>query len=447
MSEGIVREIQREIQMEIQSKNPLDALRAIPALGMGQPILRQFAPNSGVMARSMTQPLPENVIATSEEMRELVSVVRAISPTNITVLLIGESGTGKEVFAQLIHDLSDRHKGPFVTVNCGAIPEGLIESELFGHEKGSFTGAINQRKGFFEAAQGGTIFLDEIGEMPLPLQVKLLRVLETGKFTRVGSTTQITTDARVVAATNRDLEIDVRAGRFRSDLYYRLRAVMLRIPPLRNRRNDIPFLIEALLEEFVKKHHLPQMPQIAHDALEQLMNHEWRGNIRELRNTMEQLVVLVCSVTRAHDWCVVTREDVDKALGVASVGLWGAAHDRPLPMAPAPMTGGDLEREVLYRALIELRNDINEIKAILQEERSGRPSSSTEREFVGLALPPSSLVPVQPAPASMQTLAELESAAILKSLDYHQGNRRHAAHALGISERTLYRKLKEMGYE
>jgi len=188
--------------------------------------------------------LPPGIVAESDEMRELVSVVRAVAPTMITVLLTGESGTGKEVFAKLIHDLSPRTKNSFVTVNCGAIPEGLIESELFGHEKGAFTGASAERKGFFEAANGGTIFLDEIGEMPLAAQVKLLRVLETGRFTRVGSTSERTTDSRVVAATNRDLEQEVRAGFFRADLYYRLRAVMLRLPPLRNRREDIPELAE-----------------------------------------------------------------------------------------------------------------------------------------------------------------------------------------------------------
>src|SRR5581483_290171 len=194
------------------------------------------------LPRSQTVPLPEHIIAASEEMREIVSVVRAIAPTSITVLLIGESGTGKEVFAELIHDLSDR-SGPFVTVNCGAIPEGLIESELFGHEKGAFTGAVGQRKGFFEAAQDGTLFLDEIGEMPLALQVKLLRVLETGTFTRVGSTALQKTNARIIAANNRVLVLEGRSGTFRSDLYYPLRAVMLRIPPLRTSREDIPYLL------------------------------------------------------------------------------------------------------------------------------------------------------------------------------------------------------------
>src|SRR5437764_420348 len=239
--------------------------------------------------------LPDEIVAHSEEMRELLSVVRAVAPTLITVLLTGESGTGKEVFARLIHDWSPRASGPFVTVNCGAIPEGLIESELFGHEKGAFTGATTERKGFFETAKGGTIFLDEIGEMPLAAQVKLLRVLEIGKFTRVGSAAERTSDARVIAATNRDLELEVRAGKFRADLYYRLRAVMLRLPPLRNRRDDIPFLVDQILRDLIKRHSLPHLPHIESEAIEELSNYEWHGNIRELRNTLEQLSVMAFS--------------------------------------------------------------------------------------------------------------------------------------------------------
>jgi len=391
------------------------------------------------LPRSLSAPLPEHIIASSEEMREMVSVIRAIAPTNITALLIGESGTGKEVFAELIHNLSER-KGPFVTVNCGAIPEGLIESELFGHEKGAFTGAIGQRKGFFEAAQDGTLFLDEIGEMPLGLQVKLLRVLETNTFTRVGSTTPMKTNARIIAATNRDLELDVRAGTFRSDLYYRLRVVMLRIPPLRNRREDIPFLIETMLDEFVRKHRIvdahgkPQMPQIAPDAIEILINHEWRGNIRELRNTLEQLVVLVCSVQRGNDRCVIGRRDVERAL--SSDAYWdGREFGRPLPAAPVNATKEQTERELLYRALIELRTEIAEIKDML---RGRVPNAAT------LALPESSSSTNGP---TIKRLDDLEWEAIEHALTHYHGNRRQAANALGISERSLYRKLKEKGIE
>lgn len=394
------------------------------------------------LPRSQTTPLPDHIIAASEEMREIVSVVRAIAPTAITVLLIGESGTGKEVFAELIHDLSER-KGPFVTVNCGAIPEGLIESELFGHEKGSFTGAVGQRKGFFEAAQDGTLFLDEIGDMPLQLQVKLLRAIETGTFTRVGSTTQQKTNARIIAATNRDLEIDVRAGTFRADLYYRLRAVMLRIPPLRNRREDIPFLIETMLEEFVHKHHIvgpdgkPRMPQLMPDATQALIDHEWRGNIRELKNTLEQLVVLVCAVQQNDGRCIISARDVERSLASSANGWDCQRFERTLPAPAVPRENPQTERELIYRALLELRSDIAEIKNILHERGTNPPPTNT------LALPASSAGSAEP----IRSLDDLETEAIQHALNFYHGNRRHAAKALGISERSLYRKLKEKGLE
>ncbi len=394
---------------------------------------------TSALPRAQTVPLPAHIIAASEEMREIVSVVRAIAPTAITVLLIGESGTGKEVFAELIHDLSER-KGPFVTVNCGAIPEGLIESELFGHEKGSFTGAVSQRKGFFEAAQDGTLFLDEIGEMPLPLQVKLLRVLETGTVTRVGSTVLQKTNARIIAATNRDLELDVRAGTFRSDLYYRLRAVMLRIPPLRNRRDDIPFLIETMLQEFVRKHGIREMPQLEPEAIQLLIHHEWRGNIRELRNTLEQLVVLVCAMANGRR-CIISARDVQRALSDGASGWDGERFDRPLPAPAARRENPQSERELIYRALIELRSEMSEIKELLQER--------------GITIPSARVLPATrnssedgvAAEKPIKSLEKLETEAIEQALDYYQGNRRHAAKALGISERSLYRKLKEKGME
>ncbi len=389
---------------------------------------------SGIaLPRSQTVPLPDHIIAASEEMREIVSVVRAIAPTSITVLLIGESGTGKEVFAELIHDLSER-KGPFVTVNCGAIPEGLIESELFGHEKGAFTGAVGQRKGFFEAAQEGTLFLDEIGEMPLALQVKLLRVLETGTFTRVGSTVLQKTNARIIAATNRDLDLDVRAGTFRSDLYYRLRAVMLRIPPLRNRREDIPFLIETMLEEFVHKHQIRETPQLEPEAIDLLIHHEWRGNIRELRNTLEQLVVLVCAMSPAGR-CTITARDVQRSLS-SDAGVWdGHLFERPLPAPATRRENPQTERELIYRALIELRSEMAELKELLAEKGMTSNSRALPVTTDGTQAKP------------IRSLDDLETEAIEQALQYYHGNRRHAAKALGISERSLYRKLKEKGLE
>jgi DNA-binding NtrC family response regulator len=370
--------------------------------------------------------LPPQIVASSDEMRELLGVVRAVAPTLITVLLTGESGTGKEVFARLIHDWSQRANGPFVTVNCGAIPEGLIESELFGHEKGSFTGATGERKGFFETAKGGTIFLDEIGEMPLSAQVKLLRILETGKFTRVGSASERTSDARVIAATNRDLELEVRAGKFRADLYYRLRAVMLRLPPLRNRREDIPFLIDRILQDLVRRHALPHLPHIESEAIEELTSYEWRGNIRELRNTLEQLSVMAFSPAKTSSQGEITTDDIrnildrqsEVELGYSNVALSTVAQ--PLPQQS--------ELGLIYRALVELRSEISELKDRLQ------------LSHIPLALP------MGESPRAMNgefNLHKHEEDLIHHALQRFEGDRRLAAQALGISERSLYRKLKE----
>jgi len=388
-----------------------------------------------IAIRSGEETLPQHIVAASEEMRELVSVIRAIAPTEITVLLLGESGTGKEVLARLIHDFSQRNRGPFITVNCGAIPEGLIESELFGHEKGAFTGAHTLRKGFFEAAHGGTLFLDEIGEMPLQLQVKLLRVLETGTFTRVGSTASLRSDARIIAATNRDLELEVRAGRFRADLYYRLRAVMLRIPPLRNRREDIPFLIETMLREFVTKHRLNQMPRIDSEGIHQLIHHEWRGNVRELRNVIEQLVVLSAVQHSSSEPVNITLEAVERALSDGDQ-LWQEPA-RNLPVPTMPPAHDQSERELIYRALLELKNELQEIKTLL----NGRTNGSHANHF---ALPASSLSNEENS-IHVPSLEEIEREALREALEVYRGNRREAARALGISERTLYRKLKEQG--
>ena len=372
------------------------------------------------------QKLPPQIVASSDEMRELLGVVRAVAPTLITVLLTGESGTGKEVFARLIHDWSARSSGPFVTVNCGAIPEGLIESELFGHEKGSFTGAIGERKGFFEASKAGTIFLDEIGEMPLSAQVKLLRVLETGKFTRVGSTTERTSDARVIAATNRDLELEVRSGKFRADLYYRLRAVMLRLPPLRNRREDIPFLIDSILHDLVSKHSLPHLPHIEGEAIEELVAYEWRGNIRELRNTLEQLSVMAYSPANRSSQGTITANDVHNILHRQIEAELGYHN---LALTPIGQPPPQSELALIFRALVELRSDISELKERLTHVH------------VPLALP-SGEFPTNGTNGEMNLLHH-EEELIHKALRRFEGDRRLAAEALGISERSLYRKLKE----
>ncbi len=378
--------------------------------------------------------LPPDVVASSDEMRELVSVVHAIAPTQITVLLTGESGTGKEVFARLIHDWSARRNGAFVTVNCGAIPEGLIESELFGHEKGSFTGATADRKGFFEVAAGGTIFLDEIGEMPLAAQVKLLRVLETGKFTRVGSTQERTTDARVVAATNRDLESEVRGGRFRADLYYRLRAVMLRLPPLRNRREDIPLLVDRILLSLVKRHSLPHRPHIESGAIERLTNAEWRGNIRELKNTLEQLAVLSFAPHESGLNGIITSDDVDSVLDRNAALGWSTdpLYGKQLPVITSKTDASSVsELALIYRALLELRNDLDDIKEALQIRKPHNDGA--------IVLPENSEI----RHVSDLDLSAREHELIREALARFHGDRDKAAEALGISKRTLYRKLKE----
>ncbi|MDP4229515.1 MAG: sigma-54 dependent transcriptional regulator [Bacteroidota bacterium] len=372
--------------------------------------------------------LPPQIVASSDEMRELLGVVRAVAPTLITVLLTGESGTGKEVFARLIHDWSQRASGPFVTVNCGAIPEGLIESELFGHEKGSVTGATAERKGFFETAKGGSIFLDEIGEMPLSAQVKLLRILETGKFTRVGSASERTSDARVIAATNRDLELEVRAGKFRADLYYRLRAVMLRLPPLRNRREDIPFLVDNILRDLVKRHSFPHLPHIESEAIEELTSHEWRGNIRELRNVLEQLSVMAYSPANRSSQGVISVSDVRNILQEHTQAELGYHNVTLTPLThPQPQQS---ELGLIYRALVELRSDIAELKERLQPK--GNP----------LALP---LGNSEAHPTNGElNLHKHEMELINQALQRFEGDRKRAAKALGISERSLYRKLKEL---
>lgn len=369
-------------------------------------------------------------------MRELIGVVRAVAPTLITVLLTGESGTGKEVFARLIHDWSPRANNPFITVNCGAIPEGLIESELFGHEKGSFTGATGERKGFFEAARGGTIFLDEIGEMPLSAQVKLLRVLETGKFTRVGSASERTTDARIIAATNRDLELEVHSGRFRTDLFYRLRAVMLRLPPLRNRREDIPTLANSILTDLVSRHSLPYKPHLDSEAIERLTLAEWQGNIRELRNTLEQLAVMSFAPNNSRSNGTINAADVDAILQSHHSFQWNT--EPPLAQNKYPIIqlqqSGQTPTELalIYRALLELRADLAEIKEQLFHNNTSDARALAVSSTNNLSMGKKEF-----------NLEQREQALIAEAMQTFGGDRTAVANALGISERTLYRKLQQ----
>jgi transcriptional regulator with PAS, ATPase and Fis domain len=359
------------------------------------------------------------IIGQSSEMQEIVDVIRQVAPTDITVLISGESGTGKEIVAKAIHGASKRAQKTMVSVNCGAIPEGLIESELFGHEKGAFTNASDMRRGYFEIADSGTIFLDEIGEMPLATQVKLLRVLESGEFMRVGSSEARRTDVRVIAATNKLLEYEVQQKHFRSDLYFRLRSVNIHLPPLRNRTEDIPALVELFVKETTEKNKI-QFGGFDNNATDLLMSYQWPGNIRELRNAIESMLVLE-SGKRLHE------DDVRKYLREQTQ----VTTDRNLPVV-ANRTIEQAERELIYRALVELKSNIIEMKELLEDRMPGsdqRTGSHAKSQNGNGAL----------------TMDEMERRMVATALDRHKGNRRNAARELNISERTLYRKIKDYG--
>jgi DNA-binding NtrC family response regulator len=409
------------------------------------------------------------IVGQSSGIRQALDRVRQVASTEITVLVQGESGVGKELFAQAIHELSQRRHKPMLIMNCGAIPEGLIESELFGAEKGAYTGAVERRSGYFEEADGGTIFLDEIGEMPLTAQVRLLRVLETGEFNRVGSTNILRSDVRVVAATNKDLATEVEAGRFREDLYYRLSTVILHVPPLRERREDILPIFEHFQHRFGQRYN-SSAPGLDLSAKELLLRYRWPGNIRELRNVAEQTVVLLRgSTVSAEDLRPYLRgvNSPGGGLGLVSLGGKSAADEE----------GGARERELIYRALLELRGEVKELKdqivtlvaaargsapmqdpgrlLIMHENDTHRPDFSRPAdsfiedapyEFDAESDDVSSLIEgdVVEAVDALPTLEDAERDLILTALKRFDNNRRQTAEALGISERTLYRKIKDM---
>ncbi len=369
------------------------------------------------------------IVGTSAEMRTVVRTVLQVAPTDITVLITGESGTGKEIIARAIHEASRRVSKKFIPVNCGAIPEGILESELFGHEKGSFTGAQELRKGYFEIADGGTIFLDEIGDTPMTTQVKLLRVLENGEFMRVGSSEPRRTNVRVIAATNKDLEEEVQARRFRQDLYFRLRSINIRIPPLRARRADITQLVTTFAAEARRR--LPGADfSFTDDAMAAMLNYPWPGNVRELRNFIESVAVLERNSR-------VDGQTIGRLLYGEAVPV-DQAWERPLPVHLG-RSSEQAERELILRALLEIRAELHDLR--MQLERSFHLPPP-------MALPAPASVPmgeVRSTPGEIRTLEEVEREAISQALEYYEGNRRLAALALKISERTLYRKIEEYG--
>lgn len=366
-----------------------------------------------------TRAVLDRLSGVSDVMHEVRTLARKVAATKISVLITGESGTGKDVVARLIHDLSPRRDAPFVPVNCGAIPETLFESEMFGHERGSFTGAERQRKGYFEQADGGTLLLDEVGEMPLEMQVKVLRALETGTYYRVGGSKPVNTDVRLLAATNRDLHAAVDKGRFREDLYYRVRAVEITIPPLRERPEDIPPLVERFADEFFRENHIARQ-RILPGAMRLIRDQEWRGNVRELKHFIGTLLTL------EHNGPV-DEEAVRRHLPAPRY-----SH-RNLPVLAAPERES-LDADLILQQLLDLRREVGQIRDILAELlMSGRFPGLPER------------VSYQPVDedAPRPTLEDIEREQIRLTLDEYNGNRRKAAKALGIGERTLYRKIKE----
>ncbi len=369
------------------------------------------------------------LVGESPEIWQMIETIQQVAPTTIPVLVLGESGTGKELVAQAIHRLSPRQDKPFVVVNAGAIPEGIIESELFGHEKGAFTGAIGTRKGYFEQADGGTLFLDEVGDMPLPAQVKFLRLLEGKDFIRVGGSSNRNVDVRVVAATNKDLREAVEQGRFREDLYFRLNAIRIRIPPLRERLEDLPLLVKKFVTDFCRENRI-EFEGVSEGALRVMQDYHWPGNVRELRNFVEMLIVLERG--RRVDENVVRQHLPRKS-----------EYDRRLPV-PLNRRSEEVEREFIYRALVDLKNEIAQLRELIV----GRYVSPMRRLKPGSYVEPDDVQEVSADEVGseeedLESLEGMQKRLIHEALQRTNGNRRKAAKILKISERTLYRKIKE----
>ncbi len=404
------------------------------------------------------------IIGNSPLLNRALDVAIQVAPTNISVLINGESGVGKEVIPKIIHQLSSRKHGPYIAVNCGAIPEGTIDSELFGHEKGSFTGAHEARKGYFEEANGGTIFLDEVAELPLGTQVRLLRVLETGEFIRVGSSKVIKTNVRVVAATNVDFSSALQAGKFREDLYYRLSQVPIHMPALRERREDVLMLFRKFSTDFSEKYRMPIL-QVTNEAAQLLSSYNWPGNVRQLKNITEQMSVL-------EQERMISADALRRYLPPDSF------NSKPMVIGGGNSSSDLTEREILYKVLFDMKSDLNDLKKLVlgmiqsggsfisnqenaalfdrvfhenETDLNSQPdrfpvSTPSSGNVIHIAQPSSSTNNSHTDHLEVEetlSLTESEKDLIKKALQKHKNKRKYAAQELGISERTLYRKIKE----
>ncbi len=377
------------------------------------------------------------IIGNCVGLNRAIDVALQVAPTDLSVLITGESGVGKEVFPQIIHQNSTRKHGQYIAVNCGAIPEGTIDSELFGHEKGSFTGALADRKGYFEVADGGTIFLDEAGELPLPTQARLLRVLESGEFIKVGSSKVQKTNVRIVAATNVDLVKAVAEGRFREDLYYRLNTVPIQIPPLRERADDIVLLFRKFAADCADKYRMPAI-RLDDDARRLLLSYRWPGNIRELKNVTERISVI-------EENREITADILRIYLPNASVPKYPVLVNHE-----SDQKSFANEREILYQVLFDMRKDVNDLKKLVHDIIGGNVTTvpvDKETNYPSHIQTPFVQEAVTVEEDESMSLEDVEKDMIRKALERHKGKRKDAAADLKISERTLYRKIKEYNLE
>ena len=376
------------------------------------------------------------IIGNDAELIRAIDVALQVSPTDISVFVYGESGTGKESIPKIIHQNSKRKHNNYVAVNCGAIPEGTIDSELFGHEKGAFTGAHDSRKGYFEVADGGTIFLDEVAELPLSTQVRLLRVLESGEFMKVGSSKAQKTDVRIVAATNVNVQEALRKGKFREDLFYRLNTVSIQIPALRKRKDDIPLLFKKFAADFADKYNTPPI-RLSDDAMEMLKNYPWPGNIRQLKNFVAQISVI--------------EKERNITADTLNTYIPEGTTDEKMPVLFEGETSGEFsEREILYKVLFDMKKDLTDLKKITVDlmQKQGQTDGTSAKVFDDLEEENVTLIPNKKADETIDvpqnlSLFQQEKILIERALGKHKGKRKYAAEELGISERTLYRKIKE----